>query len=306
MRSCTKRRLATASYASALLFASLAPAYAADPGYAEPAPANKWQFSLTPYAWAININGNVTARGHTADINDDFFEIIDKSDSMLAWMSFFEARKGRFSFFTDLVWADLGFPVNFNITTSPLGRFGRATLNVKGNIQLDYESTIIQSGIAYEVARWQSMPGSYTAFDLIGSARYWNQDVDVSLHLTGTLTVDLERLGLKLKRSGSVAIARSGDLEWVDPVVGGRIRHQIAPGKELRLEGDMGGFGAGSDFSWQVVGTYGFDTKCLGQPLHAVIGYRALSVDYGETGRFGKNGLDFVQHGPVMGVTVNW
>jgi len=25
-----------------------------------------------------------------------------------------------------------------------------------------------------------------------------------------------------------------------------------------------------------------------------------------ETGRFEKNGLDFVQHGPVMGVTFNW
>ena len=44
------------------------PALAADlgSGYAEPAPlADKWQFSLTPYAWATSVNGNVTARGHT-------------------------------------------------------------------------------------------------------------------------------------------------------------------------------------------------------------------------------------------------
>ena len=283
------------------------PAYAADLGYAEPAPAaDKWQFSLTPYGWMININGDVTARGHTADINEDFFQIVEKSDSLLAWMSFFEARKGRLAFFTDLVWADLGFPGHFQINKSPLGRFDRATLDVKGKVQLDYDSLIIQSGLAYEVARWQGAPGSYTALDLIGSARYWNQEVDVSLHLTGTLTVDFERLGLKLKKSRRVAVARSDDLEWVDPVVGARLRHQMAPGKELRLEGDIGGFGAGSEFSWQVVGTYGFDVNCLGKPLHTVIGYRALSVDYSENGRFGKNGLDFVQHGPVMGVTLNW
>ena len=49
-----------------------------------------------------------------------------------------------------------------------------------------------------------------------------------------------------------------------------------------------------------------FDVNCVGKPLHAVIGYRALSLDYSETGRFEKNGLDFVQHGPVMGVTFNW
>ncbi len=124
--------------------------------------------------------------------------------------------------------------------------------------------------------------------------------------LTGTLTADFERLGLKFKRSRSVVVARSNDLEWVDPVVGARIRHQIAPGKDLRLEGDIGGFGVGSEFSWQVVAAYGFHTTCLGIPLHADLGYRALAVDYSERGRYGKNGLDVVQHGPVMGITFNW
>jgi len=42
--------------------------------------------------------------------------------------------------------ADLGFPGNFNITRDPLGRFDRATLNIKGNAQLDYQQIIIQSG----------------------------------------------------------------------------------------------------------------------------------------------------------------
>ena len=55
-----------------------------------------------------------------------------------------------------------------------------------------------------------------------------------------------------------------------------------------------------------VVGTYGFDTTCLGTPFHAVIGYRALSVDYSENGKFGKNGLDLLQHGPILGVKFNW
>jgi hypothetical protein len=283
------------------------PAVSADlvPTYAEP-PTNKWEFSLTLYGWATSMNGDITARGHTVDVNEDFIEIVEKSDSLLAWMSYFEARKGRFAFFTDFVWADIGFPGHFNITKSPLGRFDRATLNVKGNVQLDYQETIIQSGIAYEIARWQSAPGSFTALDLMGSARYWNQDVDVSLRLTGTLTVDLPELGLQLQRSRRVAIARSGDLEWVDPVVGARIRHQIAPGKELRLVGDVGGFGAGSEFSWQAVATYGFDVNCFGTPLHTVIGYRALAVDYSEDGRFGSNALDVVQHGPVLGVSFRW
>jgi hypothetical protein len=153
------------------------PAVSADlgPTYAEPS-TDKWEFSLTPYGWATSINGDITARGHTVDVNEDFLEIVEKSDSLLAWMSYFEARKGRFALFTDFVWADIGFPGHFQINKSPLGRFDRATLNIKGNVQLDYEETIIQSGIAYEIARWQSAPGSSTALDLMGSARYWNQE----------------------------------------------------------------------------------------------------------------------------------
>jgi hypothetical protein len=281
------------------------PASASDLGYAEP-PRSGWEFNLTSYGWMINVNGDVSARGHTVDINQDFFQIVEKSDSLLAWMSYFEARKGRFALFTDLVWMDLGFPGRFQINKSSLGGFDRATLDVVGKAQLDYQSLIIQSGAAYELARWDRGPGSFTAFDVLGSARYWNQEVDVSLRLSGTLTVDLERLGLKFKRSRRVAIARANDLEWVDPVVGARIRHQLAPGKELRLEGDVGGFGAGSEFSWQAVATYGFDINCLGTPLHTVIGYRALAVDYSDNGRLGKDGLDVVQHGPVMGVSFRW
>jgi hypothetical protein len=62
----------------------------------------------------------------------------------------------------------------------------------------------------------------------------------------------------------------------------------------------VGGFGAGSDFSWQVVGTYGFDTSLCGTPFHAVLGYRALAVDYSENGKFGKNGIDFVQTRTIL------
>ena len=88
--------LGFAGAACAAWLAASSPASASDLAYAPPV-SSGWQFSFTPYAWAINVNGNVTARGHTVDINEDFFQIVDKSDSILAWMSYFEARKGRFS-----------------------------------------------------------------------------------------------------------------------------------------------------------------------------------------------------------------
>ena len=103
-----------------------------------------------------------------------------------------------------------------------------------------------------------------------------------------------------------IGVARSGTLEWVDPVVGARMRHQFASGSEFNLEGDVGGFGAGSEFSWQAVATYGFDVNVFRTTMWSVVGYRALSVDYSENGRHGKSGIDWVQHGPVLGVKFSW
>ena len=109
-----------------------------------------------------------------------------------------------------------------------------------------------------------------------------------------------------MKGSRAIAVAHASDLEWVDPVVGGRMRHQFASGSEFNLEGDVGGFGAGSDFSWQAVATYGFDVNVFNTTMRSVVGYRALSVDYSQTGAHGRNGLDWIQHGPVLGVAFRW
>ncbi len=252
------------------------------------------------------MNGSVTARGNKANIDASFIDIVEDSDSLFALMGFFEARKGRFSLFTDVVWEDLGFEGNFQRSGNPFRRLANVNVSIKGDAQLDYEQLVVQSGISYEVSRWQGASGAYTALDLMGSARYWNVETGINLQLSGVLTADLERLGLQVQRSRSRAIAKSGTLEWVDPVVGARLRHQMASGSELALLGDIGGFGAGSDFSWQVVGTYGFDVNCFGTPFRTVLGYRALAVDYSENGQFGKNGLDVIEHGPVLGLNFSW
>ena len=120
----------------------------------------------------------------------------------LAWMGYFEARKGAFSLFTDVVWLDLGFPGHakddFNRQASghPFDQFPGvdvsvdANLHIKANAQLDYQSTIVQSGVGFEVANWAG-PSSRTALDLLGGARYWNQNVDTSISLKGNLTAEV-------------------------------------------------------------------------------------------------------------------
>jgi len=91
-----------------------------------------------------------------------------------------------------------------------------------------------------------------------------------------------------------------------DPFIGGRIRHEFGEAQNLTLLADVGGFGVDSDLSWQAIATYAFDVTFLGTPLNTIVGYRSLAVDHRENGPFGENGLDLIEHGPILGVNLRW
>ena len=275
-------------------------------GYAAVAPVevapSGWQFRVTPYAWAPSVNGDVTVRGQTADIDMSFWDLFDSGssgaelDSLAALMGYVEARKGSWGIYGDVVWGKFDFSGSTVTQRNPIANL---KVSARANAGLDYEITMAESGLTYEVARWVGT-SSATALDLLGGARYWNQELDLSFAVDAS--VDLGKLGLE--RSGSLAVARSGTLEWVDPFVGVRVRHQLAPGKELQFLGDIGGFGVGSDLTWQLFGGYGFDF--WQSNLHGVIGYRALAVDYSQDNGANKNNLDLILHGPVVGLSFRW
>jgi len=248
------------------------------------------------------VSGDVTVRGQTADIDMSFWDLFDSGnsgaelDSLAALMGYVEARRGAWGIYGDVVWGKFDFSGGAVTQRSPI-----ANLNVsaRADAGLNYEITMVESGLSYELTR-RVGASSATALDLLGGARYWNQELDLSLAVDGS--VDLGKLGLE--KSGSLAVARSGTLEWVDPIVGLRVRHQFAPGQEFQFLGDIGGFGVGSDLTWQLFGGYGFD---LWQSnLHGVIGYRALAVDYGNDNGASRNNLDLIMYGPVAGLSFRW
>jgi len=232
-------------------------------------------------------------KGRPFDVAVDPAQIIDAlnwPDIVPAWFSYAEARRGPLSLFNDIVWADLsgseGFSRTFNRTLALTGPNGvtvkrKLVARFGANVSADYQLAIVEAGGAYAV--WshgsQGSPGS-TAFDLLAGARYWHQEVDVSADLTATLALS-GPLGLTL--SGSRAIAKSGSVDWVDPFVGARLRQQLAAGQEFVVRGDVGGFGAGSQFSWQAIATYNSPLcEIHGIPVDGYVGFRALSADFSQ------------------------
>jgi hypothetical protein len=262
-----------------------------------PAAPRAWTFSFTPYSWLAGLNGHTTVKGRTTDIDADAIEVLEHLDGV-PWMSYGEARIGRFALYGDIVYAPL------SVEGSATRTFGRAT--VDATLGVDVEQTIAEVGAVYEVASWHSgglagYGSGVTALDVLAGARYWRQEVALHLALTGTLDVR----GLVL--TGNRAIARAGDVEWVDPVVGLRLRHRLSPGHELMLRGDVGGFDAGSTFSWNVLGAYSWQFATHAGVIYSgVLGYRALSVDFEKGSGTTRYEYDAVQHGPLIGLTASF
>jgi hypothetical protein len=95
--------------------------------------------------------------------------------------------------------------------------------------------------------------------DLFVGARYWGISTDLALSGPGP--------------GASV----NADEEWIDPLIGARHTLPLAEDWSLTLRGDIGGFGVGSDFSWQAVARVNWQ---MTQSSLLAFGYRAVAVDY--------------------------
>ncbi len=288
------RGIAVAAIVFSLLASAVRPAAAEDAS-----PGDGWRFSASTYAWFTSVSGNTTTRGQIFDVNAGFFDIVSNSSSIAAFNAYFEANKGPVGFYADLVWSNLGFSKSAARYRNPL-----PGLNANGivNAQLNYTMTIVEVGGIYEAARWSHSPGSFTAVDALLGLRYWNNSVTASLDTV--ITADLYNLGFE--RSRDIAVAKSGNLEWVDPVIGVRVRHQFTPTQTAFLRGDVGGFGLGSQFSWQAVAAYAYAWQFDGYQLAATLGYRALAANYTTGAGIDTRGIDLVLHGPLIGFSIKF
>jgi hypothetical protein len=97
------------------------------------------------------------------------------------------------------------------------------------------------------------------------------------------------------------------DKHWVDPVVGIRTLWELTPKWTVTALGDIGGFGAGSEFSWQAAGLVGYRFGLLGDDNAKVLaGCRALYQDYKSGSGRNEFKWDMTLHGPVLGLAIGF
>jgi hypothetical protein len=81
---------------------------------------------------------------------------------------------------------------------------------------------------------------------------------------------------LHLEINGPLGLNPSGTQDWWDPVVGGRISLPLGKKFSLNVSGDIGGFGVGSDLTWQA---YPYLNWQISKLASVQAGYRLLYTD---------------------------
>ncbi|MVW72090.1 outer membrane protein [Bordetella sp. 15P40C-2] len=159
-----------------------------------------------------------------------------------------------------VVQGDLTYAATSDSAALPYGLSARAKVR--------QTSATLLGGYSWEV-------GHQSNLDVMAGARYWDINAKVKV---GNL------------------LSATSDTSFIDPIVALRWRNDFAPRWSSLVYVDTGGFGAGSDYTWQVMGSINYQVH---DHVHLSVGYRHLDVNY----RDGGKRLDFSQSGPLVGLT---
>lgn len=244
---------------------------------ASSAAADDWQVTVSPYAWAVSLNGETTMGGNKLNIDASFTDLVDNSDSLVGFNTDIEVRKGRVGFYLGPSYAKLGF--NNVAKGTPL----------EGD--LTTELMFVDAAASYRVVDWPMKPRS-------GG----DDKMAVTVDVYGGVRYSLATVGIDFDNGGSP----SEDKEWWDPIIGAESKVDLSPHWFLLFRGDFGGFGAGSDFTTNGSASIGYGFKICGHDFAARAGYRALFQDYHEGSGTNRFEWDMTLHGPTLGLMTFW
>jgi hypothetical protein len=205
------------------------------------------------------------AAGLDGNVGVGSFEAdVDKSFSDVVSDLEFGAMAGYAA--TNGRWVVLADAVIANLGTGKKGNRGILRADA------DVDMTLLEADFGYTVGR---------GTQLFVGARY----LDLSSRVDLTVANQLVRA--------------EGNQSWVDPVIGFRIGRQLADRWGFWLRADVGGFGVGSDQSWNAVAAVSYRVS---NRVSVGGGYRILDVKY-DDGTGPKRFLYDVQmDGPAIGL----
>ena len=204
----------------------------------------RWHVAIG--AWFFGLEGTVAAGGRSLDVDSDWtdsFEILDQIEFAFNGRVRLETKRWRFTAGVD------------GLTIADSASFRDGALAVDAELSL----WIAYATVGYVVAGGRTdctaCAGTW-CLDAFAGVRYWNVGVEMAGTIGAVGAVDREE-------------------SWLDPIVGLHL-DVTWPKWVIALEGDIGGFGLGSEFAWNVQGSVGYRFNCN---FSVHLGWRVLDVD---------------------------
>jgi hypothetical protein len=209
-------------------------------GQTSPDATNRWTVTLAPYLLFPNMNGNVTIRGNPAEVDLGTGDIFRRLD--FGAMLYVETSNPTWAIAVDGLYMNLGEKGQTPVT-------GR-------QVEVDMKQLAVEVVGMRRVSDWAEV-GVGGRLNVIDG-------------------------GLRIEPGERVLPGRdvSDSKTWFDPLLVARFTAPLESSWRLGIRGDIGGFGIGSKFAWQVYPYGGYRFSRLFELTAAL---RVISMKY-ETG----------------------
>lgn len=228
--------------------------------------ADEWSGSVTIYGWLpwMDLEATPNNGSGSTSISLDPVDILDALK--FTFMAAGDVHYGRIGLLHDFIYTDLGSS-------------GRLSGPFASKVDVDVKMLLATMALGYQV---------------------YVEDGKLIEPYAGVRYVDI-KTDITIKGGGPVGLNKSADVDvdWWDPVIGVRGRAPLTEKLSAIGFADIGGFGAGSEFTWEVFGglDYAFSPN-----FSANAGFRYLSIDYEGS----KADIDMDMYGPVIGATLRF
>ena len=209
-------------------------------------PPSDWHVDWVPfYLWFSGLSGDVGAGGVTAPVSVSFSQVFKQLN--IGYMTDLDIRRKRIGLFTDLIFMSL----SSDQSTTPIGP-QPTYVGFKANAK----QLIVTPDLYVRL-----VDRDRGSIDVTGGGRFWDLNNSLDLYPPNNGT--------------TVTVGQTQ--KWVDPVLGARMLLNANRGIFFALMGDAGGFGVGSQLTYQ---TYVGVGKQFKTKYAVMLGYRYLFVDY--------------------------
>ena len=232
----------------------------------------RWRVIFSPYVWGASLTGKAGLLGLNTNVDVPFKDILDNLD--MSFMGNIEVTNGTYGVYFD-------------------GQYTKTSQDADirdEQLDMDIKSTTLSGGVYYRLYE-QQLEGT----TLFGRQRVFAIEPTVGVRWT------------QIKAQVNVGpYSASRKADWTDPFIGTRVFYDINDRWNIFAEADIGGFGAGTKLSANGQIYLGYRTLIFDVPTTWRVGYRALYQDYRDNDSVEKFKYDVTQHGPVIGLSVQF